>query len=272
MSRSVASIEQVFDTGQVPAAAPVPVPDLTALRLLGDRVRPLSGARERTVPVPPALAGLLPHQGLQRGSTVATTGTVASTLALALAGSTTQVGSWVAVVGLHRLGLVAAAELGVDLERVLLVADPGPARWAASVAALLDAVEAVLTCPPRPVAVGVQRRLLAQARERGSVLVQVGGPTGRWATAPDLVVTATTATWRGLGEGHGHLRGRLAQVAVTGRRGADRPRRAHLWLPSPSGGIAPVAVDGTVSGVGAPSVVDPSAIGPAGRPRFEEAG
>jgi hypothetical protein len=247
MSRSVASIEQVFDTGQVPAAAPVPVPDLTALRLLGDRVRPLSGARERTVPVPPALAGLLPHQGLQRGSTVATTGTVASTLALALAGSTTQVGSWVAVVGLHRLGLVAAAELGVDLERVLLVAEPAPDAWATTVAALLDAVDVVLVRPTRSVGVSVQRRLTARARDRGSVLLQVGGHLGAWAQAPDLVVSGTTATWVGLGQGHGRLRGRQVEVAVTGRRGADRPRQALLWLPGPDGRITSVEPPGSTA-------------------------
>lgn len=245
----------------------VAVPDLAALALLGQRVRPVSAATERVLIVPDALAGLLPHGGLQRGSLVATGGMAATSLALALVGPTTASGGWVAVVGLPQVGLVAAAELGVDLERVLLVADPGPARWAASVAALLDAVEVVLTCPPRPVAVGVQRRLTALARERGSVLVQVGGPVDRWATAPDLQVVATAATWRGLGAGHGHLRGRLAQVAVTGRRGADRPRRAHLWLPSPTGGIAPVVAAGGEVGPAVGPVV-----GPAREPRFEEAG
>ncbi|MBX3284584.1 MAG: hypothetical protein KF703_04500 [Actinobacteria bacterium] len=224
----------------MPVAAPVPVPDLAALRLLGDRVRPLAGAGERTLAVPPPLADLLPHRGLQRGSTVATTGTVASTLALALAGPTTRAGSWAAVVGLHRLGLVAAAELGVDLERVLLVAEPAPDAWPATVAALLDAVDVVLVRPARPVGVSVQRRLTARARDRGSVLLQVGGHLGAWAQAPDLVVAGTTATWVGLGQGHGRLRGRQVEVAVSGRRGADRPRRALLWLPGPDGGLAPV--------------------------------
>jgi hypothetical protein len=192
------------------------------------------------VPVPPALADLLPQQGLQRGSTVATTGTVASTLALALAGPTTQAGSWVAVVGLHRLGLVAAAELGVDLERVLLVAEPAPDAWPTTVAALLDAVDVVLVRPTRSVGVSVQRRLTARARDRGSVLLQVGGHLGAWAQAPDLVVSGATATWVGLGQGHGRLRGRQVEVAVTGRRGADRPRQALLWLPGPDGRLAPV--------------------------------
>lgn len=215
----------------------VAAPDLASLALLGQRSRPLVGASELILAVPPALADLLPHRGLQRGSLVATGGTAATSLALALVGPATTAGGWVAVVGLPHLGLVAASELGVDLERVLLVADPGPTRWATSVAALADAVDVVLTCPPGPVAPGVQRRLTSLARERGSVLLQVGGSVQRWASAPDLVVTATAATWRGIGWGHGHLRGRLAQVSVSGRRGADRPRRAHLWLPAPTGGV-----------------------------------
>ena len=123
----VASIEHMFDTG--PMA--VPVPDLAVLRQLGERVRPLSAAGERILAVPPALAAILPQGGLQRGSTVATGGVAATSLALALAAPTTAAGAWLAAVGLPHLGLLAAAELGVALERTLLVADPGPRAWAA---------------------------------------------------------------------------------------------------------------------------------------------
>lgn len=227
-------IEHLFDTGQVS----VPAPDLAAVRLLGDRVRPLAGATDRTLPVPGVLAAMMAQGGLQRGSTVATGGVAATSLALVLAGPVTVAGSWVAVVGLPRLGLLAAAELGIDLERVLLVADPGPAAWATTVASLLDAVEIVLVRPPPRVGVSVQRRLTSRARDRGSVLLQVGGHTGAWAQAPDLVVSATAASWVGLGPGHGRLQARRLEVAVTGRRGADRPRRATLWLPGPDGGIS----------------------------------
>ena len=224
----------MFDTGSVPVSAP----DLAALRLLGDRVRPLAGAGERTLPVPEAFASLLPQGGLQRGSTVATGGTAATSLALALVGPTTGTGSWVAVVGLPRLGLLAAAELGVDLERVLLVAEPEARGWPATVAALLDAVEIVLVRPPGPVGASVQRRLQARARDRGSVLLQVGGHAGMWAQGPDVVVSAGASSWVGLGPGHGRLLARRVEVAVTGRRGADRPRHAQLWLPGADGAIA----------------------------------
>lgn len=255
-------IEQVFDTG----AVAVPAPDLAALRLLGDRVRPLTGAGERTLPVPEAFRSLLPRGGLQRGSTVSTGGVAATSLALALAGPVTATGSWVAVVGIDHLGLLAAAELGVDLERVLLVASPDRAAWAGTVAALLDAVELVLVRPPQPVTAGVQRRLLARARDRGSVLLQVGGHTGAWAEAPEVVVSATSSTWSGLEAGHGRLTARRVAVAVTGRRGADRPRRAELWLPGPTGEIAVAEpVGGRPTPVPAP-VPAPGAAARSGRP------
>lgn len=216
----------------------VPAPDLASLRLLGHRVRPVTGADQRTLPVPGAFVDLLPHGGLQRGSLVATGGIAATSLALALAGPVTRSGAWVGVVGLDGVGLLAASELGVDLARVLLIDDPGPARWAATVAALTDAVDLVLARPPAPVATGMQRRLSARCRERGSVILQVGGSPGMWATAPDLLVSAGVPEWQGIGAGHGHLRGRQVEVSVTGRRGADRPRRCSMWLPGPDGQIA----------------------------------
>jgi hypothetical protein len=218
----------------------VPAPDLAVLRQLGERVRPLSAAAERTLPVPPALAELLPQGALVRGSTVATAGTVATSLALALAGPATVAGSWCAVVGVADLGLVAAAELGVDLGRTLVVDAPGPADWAPVVAALLDAVEVVLVRPGHPITPTTRRRLVARARERGSVLVQVGGRAGVWSERPDLTLTGGRARWEGIGAGHGCLRARRVEVEAVGRRGADRPRAAALWLPGPDGAIARV--------------------------------
>lgn len=216
----------------------VPAPDLVALRQLGERVRPLTSAGERLLPVPPPFAELLPQGGLQRGSTVVTGGVAASSLALALAGPTTASGAWVAVVGLPNLGLLAGAELGVALERTLLVADPGHHLWGSTVASLLDAVDVVLVRPGQPITASTQRRLAARARDRGAVLLQAGGQAGMWIEAPDVAVSATSATWEGVAGGHGRLRARRVTVAVSGRRGANRARRAELWLPGADGRIA----------------------------------
>lgn len=260
----------MFDDG----AMPVPAPDLAALRQLGDRVRPLSAALERTLPVPEALAELLPQGGLVRGSTVATGGSAASSLALALAGPATAAGSWCAVVGVRHLGLLAAAELGVVLERTLLVAEPPAHEWAATVAALLDAVEVVLVAPERAPTPTVHRRLVARARERGAVLLWVdaevrpGGALGASTRAeqPDVTVVGGTARWEGIGRGHGRLRARQLEVTVSGRRAAVRPRRAELWLPGPDGAIA------LASPVGSASSSVGSASPPPPRPSLREVG
>jgi hypothetical protein len=211
---------------------------LEVLRQLGDRVRPLSAAAERTLPVPDALAPLLPHGGLQRGTTVATTGSAASSLALTLAGPATAGGSWCAVVGLAHLGLLAAAELGVALERTVLVAVPEPGAWPSTVAALLDAFDVVLVQPMAAMTPTTHRRLMARARDRGAVLIPVGLAPGAWGQEPDLVVSSGASRWEGLGVGHGRLRARQVEVEVRGRRAAARVRRASLWLPGPDGRIA----------------------------------
>lgn len=247
----------------------VPAPDLAALRELGERVRPLSAAAERVLPVPPAFAGLIPQGGLVRGSTVVTSGSAASSLALALAGPATAAGSWCAVVGVAHLGLLAAAELGVALERTLLIADPGPQEWAGTVAALLDAVEVVLVQPTGSITPTVQRRLVARARDRGSVLLQVGGRSDAWAAQPDLAVASGTSRWEGVGVGHGRLRARRVEVRVSGRRSAVRPRVAELWLPGPEGQIALAAPARPVAGAEGRPV---AAVADASAPAWRDAG
>lgn len=209
------------------------------MRLLGDRARPANLAEERWLPVRPALADLVPGQGLQRGSAVAATGPAATALSMALVAGPSAGGSWLAVVGVPSLGLLAAAELGVCLERMVLIASPEPARWGTVVAALLDAFEVVVVGPEHRVRPADQRRLLARCRERGAVLVQVGGRPDAWPEAPELRLVVVAEAWRGLGPGHGHLQARRVTVEVTGRRQAARTRRVDLWLPGPDGRVTP---------------------------------
>jgi hypothetical protein len=216
---------------------------------LAERARPLALADERRLPLAPALVPLLGADGLRRGTTVVVTGASgasddpvrpradpapgASAMALALAAGPSAAGSWVAAVGLPDLGMVAAHEAGVVLDRLALVPHPPKASWAATVAALIDGIDVVLVR-----AAGVRpadaRRLTARVRERGAVLVPLGDG---WPEPPELRLTVTGGTWHGLGDGHGHLRARLAQIQVTGRGGASRPRTGQLWLPGP-GGVA----------------------------------
>jgi Zn-dependent alcohol dehydrogenase len=216
-------------------------PDLTRLAEVAERARPVALAREQVLPVLPPLETVLPG-GLRRGSTVAIIGS--TSLALAVLAGPVQAGSWVAAVGVSSLGLAAASELGVALDRLVLVADPRDAgteaaSWGTTIATLVDAFDAVLVRPGRRAKQRDARRLAARARERGSVLV-VLGDEGAWPDAPDVQLSIERADWVGLGAGHGHLRARRVVVVASGRRGAARPRRADLWLPAAGGGIAEV--------------------------------
>jgi hypothetical protein len=199
-------------------------------------------ADERLLPVLPALEPLLPGRGLRRGTTVAVARSAA--LALALVAGASAAGSWVAAVGLPELGIVAAAETGIALERLALVPFPGARAWPAVVAALLDAVDVVLVGPPAGLPAAQARRLAARARERGAVLL----PLGAWSEPADLRLAVASSAWQGLGQGHGRLEARRVEVVATGRGAAARERRVLLWLPSPDGAIAPAAASGAVDG------------------------
>ena len=210
---------------------------------LVERVAPVSLAGEQRLPVLAPLEALLPERGLRRGSVVAVEGS--SALALALAAATSIQGSWCGAVGRPALGLVAAAELGIVLERFPLVPAPdpsatGPGGWAWVVATLLDALDLVIAWPPGSVRPADARRLAARARERGAVLVVAGGG---WPEAPDIRLSVVGSQWVGLGAGHGRLRARRVEVVGGGRRAASGERRATLWLPAPGGAVAAVVAD-----------------------------
>jgi hypothetical protein len=232
--------EQVFDHRWVEAAP--------SIEALAERVRPVTLAGDRTMAVLPPLAGLLP-QGLPRGVLVAVgarPGVSGSmSLALMLAAGPSQAGAWVAVVGARSLGFAAAAELGVTLERLVVVdvgADPRRSRDrdsrrvhpASVVAALVDGFDVVLVGPQARADLhrGDTRRLEARVRERGGVLVGMGDDLPGGSAQVRMVVTASR--WEGL-EDVGHLRGCRATVEVTGRGAASRPRRAELRFPSGPG-------------------------------------
>jgi hypothetical protein len=224
---------------------------------LGDLVRPGSEhaftelGSQRLLPVRPELQPLLPGGGLRRGSTIGVTagGPAATSLLLALLAEASRSGSWCAVVGLPTLGVAAAAEVGIALDRFALVPNPGP-DWPTVVAALLDGFDIVVVQAPAVRANGVgavgsviASRLAARARQRGGVLV----PHGSW-PAVDLALDAVTPVWHGIEAGRGRLRGRQLTVTARGRGAASAPRVTHLWLPLPTGALP---------------VVEPLAPGPA---------
>jgi hypothetical protein len=201
----------------------------------------------------PALRGLLPRGGLARGTVVAVA--EFGLLALALAAGASADGAWCGIAGVPEAGVLAAAALGLDAERTLLVPDPGHA-WAQVVASLLDGCELVLLRPPArastqraPGAYGTheaheayrthgahgaqaRQRLEATLRRGRGVLLVVGD----WPGA-QVRLRVLTQGWTGLGDGHGRLRARCVQVVADGRGELAVPRSRWLWLPAEDGRV-----------------------------------
>lgn len=178
------------------------------LKQVSERARPTSLASERFVEVAPALSSVLPEGGLRRGSTIEVGGASGSTcLALSLLSAATATGSWCAVVGVESFGALAAAEMGVDLDRLALVPSPGP-LWATAAAALLDALDVVVVRPTTRARASEARKLSARARHRGAVLVVLSSSVTRatpWPGRTEMSLEVVAGEWQGLGEGDGYL-------------------------------------------------------------------
>ena len=69
--------------------------------------------------------------------------TGSTSLVLGLLAHASRHGGWVAVVGLPSVGLLAAHQIGLVLDRLVLVPDPGPDAPRV-LAALVDGVDAVV--------------------------------------------------------------------------------------------------------------------------------
>jgi len=227
-------------------------------------VGPVSGLTgPPALPVAAPLRGLFPDAGLRRGSVVAVTpGAGATALVLALLAAPLAAGSWAAVVGLEALGLEAAAGLGVRLDRLAVVPEPGT-NWSGVTSALLDALDMVVVAPPPRCRPTEARRLVARTRQRAAVLVVAGlersGNAEGWSEPPDVELATEVVRWEGLGTGHGTLRCRQVLVTSGGRRGADRRLEALVWLPGPEGQLVGTAREARTAdeGIQGPSRVEP---------------
>ncbi|MFJ3408197.1 hypothetical protein [Promicromonospora sp. NPDC090134] len=156
------------------------------------------------------LTALLPGGDLPVGAAV-TVGDSASLMCWLL--GATQRDRWVALVGWPDLSLVALAEAGVDLDRVVAVPDVG-GRGADVLAALLGGVEIVVAGPGARLTASERRRLLARARQRGTTILS---PVP-WEGAA-LVLDVEQTNWSGPDHGAHWLR--EARLVVVRRSRAD---------------------------------------------------
>ncbi|MEJ3404103.1 hypothetical protein WDJ51_05115 [Rathayibacter sp. YIM 133350] len=177
------------------------------------------------LPTSSAIAAVLPGGSLRQGAAYSVEGSL--TLAMAMLAAPSASGAWCGVVGVPDFGAEAATRFGIDLERLVLVPDPGE-HWLLATAALVDVLSVVVLRPPMRASDSDVARLAARLRQRGAALIVLGP----WPQS-EARLTLEQSSWSGLGRGHGYLRAREATVTATGRLGGSRPRTARLWLPDP---------------------------------------
>lgn len=142
-------------------------------------------------------------------------------LALACLGAAMPRGAWGAIVGMPDLGIEAARDLGVPMDRIALVPHPGRS-WLDVVASLAEAMPVVLAVSPGRVSSAEAARLAARLRQASSTLL-IEGPWPNAAT----VVRQVRAEWEGLADGDGRIAaGSLVVEAASG--GAPRLARIPI--------------------------------------------
>lgn len=169
----------------------------------------------------PTLPGLVDVVPLHAGASYAVD---SAPLALALAAGASRAGEWVGFAGCPDFGAEAAADLGIELSRTVLVPDPGE-HWLEVTAALVDVLRVVVLRPPAPVDERAAGILDSRLRNRSAVLVV----HGLWPRAEARLSTVESA-WSGLAAGAGRLEQRRAGVMV--QRGARPLQRIDLSWPA----------------------------------------
>ncbi|HEX4191254.1 MAG TPA: hypothetical protein VHZ06_09690 [Marmoricola sp.] len=198
------------------------------LAQLQERIKGMQdGVARLPVSTHPALAGLVQ---LRTGGAYEVDH---ASLAMALLAAPSSEGAWSAVVGAGDFGVEAAAELGVDLTRTVLVPDPGE-QWLEATAALVDVVSIVVLRPPPGVSERTASRIGARLRKRSCLLIV----WGCWPGA-EARISIRSSTWSGADSGHGRLRSRRVLLGV--QQGTAPVRTTELMFPSETAPLARVA-------------------------------
>ncbi len=173
---------------------------------------------------------LLPDSGLVRGRIVRCSGDAGLSLALSLCSLATQQGSWLGVVGVDHLGLLAAVEHGVALERTVLVHPPKTSReWSITVAAAIEGLDLLIVAVPERLSVNDARRVQTRLQSRRAVMIIVENTVLSQSRSmnssneaqqflADVVLDTKTKSWSGVDRGAGYLQHRDVRIRVSGRR------------------------------------------------------
>lgn len=167
-----------------------------------------------------AASGVCGALGIPVGAGLSVASSGSTALLLAMVAEVMKDGEWVAVVGMPTLGMAAAAELGIDLSRLVLVGDPG-AHAPRVLAALIDGFDAVVIGRGVRLNAGQRRSLLGRARGQRTTIFSHDWPES------SVRVEARVVSWRGVGYGEGYVRERDIDVRKRGH-GGERTVRLSL--------------------------------------------
>lgn len=146
--------------------------------------------------------------------------------AITLAAGVVPADGWVAAVGVSSFGVLAAAEAGLALERLVFL-DAPVSVWGSVAVAAVDAFDVVVLAVPARPKVAEVRRLAGRARERSTTVIATGAGASSWGA--EARITASGVDWQGIGSGHGVLQQCRVTVDLDGR-GSVRARQVSLLL------------------------------------------
>ncbi|MBI8999404.1 hypothetical protein M0E87_00965 [Corynebacterium sp. CCM 9185] len=180
----------------------------------GDRPHPVPGKTARdlpgVIPVPTALANLLPGGGIPRRSITAVGDCPA--LIVELIATATADGCRVAVVGWPDLLLTGVADAGGVLDAVVVIPDPGD-RPLSVTGMLVEGMDLVIHHGSGDARVSATqaRPLLARVRRGTAALLTVGAHV----PSPAIRIGADIVTYHGISVGFGRIRGFDIDVEIT---------------------------------------------------------
>lgn len=119
---------------------------------------------------------------------------------------------------------LAAFEVGIRLERLVVVRTPDRQQWSQVVAALLEGLQAVYAEVPTGISDAHLRRLSALARARRGTLLLRPLDSRLPSGMSHLILQSERVVWDGAESGHGRLGRRNLQIRAWGKavRGTER--------------------------------------------------